>query len=100
YERHVVELGEVLSKMSENGLPYDQAKADAFSLELKAKWDERFADLQVRVPDELKPSKQKAGYKKTPKDTTGLARRWFNVFGDDMTQDERSQYAPEWSGVG
>ena len=47
YERHVVQLGEVLSKMSENGLPYSAEKAAAFGLELQAKWDSRYAELQA-----------------------------------------------------
>lgn len=90
YERHVVDLGEVLTKMSENGLPYDRDKAAQFQQELQAKWDERFTDLQVRVPNELKPSKQKSGYKKEPKDTTGLIQRQFWVLWDDMTEEEKS----------
>ncbi len=89
YERHVVELGEVLSKMSENGLPYDQAKADAFSLELKAKWDERFAELQRCVPDELKPSKQKTGYVKVPKELDGLVQREFPVLNKETMEITR-----------
>jgi len=77
YERHVVELTEVLTTMSRNGLPYSAEKAKAFELELQQKWDERFTELQRVVPDELKPSKQKQGYKKVPKDTAGLVRRAF-----------------------
>lgn len=88
YERHVVQLGEVLDRMSANGLPYSKEKAAAFELELQAKWDERFADLQVWVPNELKPSKQKAGYKKPPKDLAGLTRRKFKVIGSEITKDE------------
>jgi len=78
YERHVVQLTEVLNKMGANGLPFDSEKAAAFSEELKQKWDERFASLQLRVPDALKPSKQKTGYKREPADTTGLVQREFN----------------------
>lgn len=88
YERHVVELGEVLTKMSANGLPFDQAKADGFSLELQAKWDERYAELQRRVPEELKPSKQKGGLKKTPKETIGLTQRLFHVLRTDLSKEE------------
>jgi len=84
YERHVVQLGEVLTRMSDNGLPYSQEKATAFGAELQAKWDERYATLQQRVPDCLKPSKQKTGYKKEPKDTTGLVQREFNDLDEQM----------------
>lgn len=88
YERHVVQLGEVLTRMSQNGLPYSKEKANAFETELQLKWDERFASLQERVPDALKPSKQKQGYKKPPAETAGLARRTFKVLGSDLTKGE------------
>ena len=84
YERHVVEVSEVLDRMSKNGLPYDQQKAQAFQQELQEKWDERFAALQERVPESLKPSKQKTGYKKEPKDTSGLVQREFNDLDEQM----------------
>lgn len=61
YERHVVQLGEVLERMSKNGLPYSQERASVFEAELQAKWDERFATLQRDIPIELKPAKQKKG---------------------------------------
>ncbi len=84
YERHVVQLGEVLSKMSDNGLPYSAEKAAAFGAELQAKWDARYAELQARVPESIKPSKQKTGYKKEPKDTCGLVQREFNDLDESM----------------
>jgi len=84
YERHVVHLGEVLTRMSDNGLPYSAEKASAFGAELQAKWDERYAQLQSRVPECLKPSKQKTGYKKEPKDTAGLVQREFNDLDEQM----------------
>ncbi len=79
YLKHVVETQDVLELMSRNGLPYSQDKAKAFELELQAKYDERAAELQRRVPDSLKPSKQKQGLKKEPKDTAGLTQRKFWV---------------------
>lgn len=100
YERHVVQLGEVLTKMSQNGLPYDADKAKAFEFELQAKWDERFADLQQRVPDALKPSKQKAGYKREPKDTAGLVQRKFKVLGSDFSADEQMAWNIYYNGRG
>ncbi len=84
YERHVVQLGEVLWKMSDNGLPYSAEKAAAFGAELQAKWDARYAELQQRVPESIKPSKQKTGYKKEPKDTCGLVQREFNELDESM----------------
>lgn len=89
YERHVVQLGEVLTKMSQNGLPYSSEQAATFSAELQTKWDARFSELQRRVPDTLKPSKQKDGYKKEPKELAGLTQRKFKVLARDMTNHER-----------
>lgn len=91
YERHTVELGEVLSRMSSNGLPYSSEKAKAFESELQVKWDERFAALQRRVPEAVRSSKQKQGYKKEPKEFAGLARRTFKVLGSDLTKEERAR---------
>ncbi len=85
YERHVVDLGEVLTTMSRNGLPYSADKAHAFELELQEKWDTRFAELQRVIPDQLKPSKQKQGYKREPKDLTGLVQREFYDLDETMT---------------
>lgn len=88
YHRHVVEVSDVLHTMSVNGMPWSPERAAAFEQELRAKWDERFAILQTRVPDEIKPSKQKHGYKKPPVDLTGLARRVFKVLPADLTDAE------------
>ncbi len=94
YERHVVQLGEVLTRMSQNGLPYSKEKAQAFETELQLKWDERFASLQERVPDELKPSKQKQGLKRVPKglgngETLNYVSRDFKVLYSDCTEAEQ-----------
>lgn len=88
YERHVVDLGEVLTKMSANGLPYSAERAAAFEAELQLKWDERKQALALRIPPELCRPKQKTGYKKLPKDTIGLSRRKFYVLATDMTIEE------------
>jgi uracil-DNA glycosylase family 4 len=88
YERHVVDVSTVLDRMSHNGLPYSQEKAGVFRAELEAKYEQRFSELQARVPIDIRPSKQKNGYKKVPPSTTGLARRLFSVLGQDMTEAE------------
>jgi uracil-DNA glycosylase family 4 len=88
FERHVVDLYPVLQKMGRNGLPYDSQEAAAFDQRLGVMLDERDAELQRRVPDSVKPSKQKQGYKKPPQDTTGLTRRSFKVVTTDLTKAE------------
>lgn len=72
FERHGCEVYEVLSLMSRNGLPYDTEQAGRFRIELEEKWKERMETLQRVVPDELKNSSPKLGYKRVPKDTTGM----------------------------
>lgn len=67
FESHVVEVHDILLTMAKNGLPYSAEKAKKFELELQAKFDERFAELQRVVPDELKPVKQKKGLTGRPR---------------------------------
>lgn len=93
YEKHTVDVLEILGQMSRNGLPYDKERAIAFEKELQAKWDERFNELQVRVPDSLKPQKQKHGLKKLPKDYTGLIQREFEILASEATDEERVSHS-------
>lgn len=79
YERHVVDALEVLSKAARTGLPYNPERAKEFELELEGKKAEREARLQELVPEYLKGAQPKEGYKRTPKDTTGMIQRMFAV---------------------
>ena len=92
FERHVIDTYQVLTRMAQNGLPYDKAKAEEFKQELTDKYAERDATLQEVVPVELKRPKQKEGYKKPPKPedarTAALQLRTFHVLGKDMTKEE------------
>lgn len=99
YEAHVVDVSEVLTKMSENGLPYSAEGAKEFEIELQLKLDERLEKLQHLVPEEVRPSKQKEGYKKLPKDLTGLALREFAVLGEDLTEAERDSREIDQFGI-
>lgn len=87
-ERHVVDLGHVLDKMSKNGLPYSAEQAKVFEAELLSKLQERDVRLQSQIPAELRRPKQKAGYKKLPKELIGLDQRPFKVLGQDLTKEE------------
>jgi uracil-DNA glycosylase family 4 len=102
YERHVVDLTEVLQQMSKNGLPYKmfcepcrieagkncEGCATGFEVELQGRWDKALADLQLLVPESLKPSKQKSGLKMEPKSLEGLTQRRFKVLVTDLSQQE------------
>jgi uracil-DNA glycosylase family 4 len=85
---HVVRVSTVLQKMSDNGLPYSLERAEKFKIELKAKQEERERELQETVPEHIRPSKQKQGYKRTPKDTTGLTLRTFRIPIAELMKDE------------
>jgi uracil-DNA glycosylase family 4 len=89
HDRHVVECYEVLERMAQNGLPYDAPAAQEFKVRLEKMKVEREAELQQRVPDSLKPVKQKKGYKKIPKNCEGLVRRKFRLKFSELTGVER-----------
>ena len=90
HERHVVECYEVLERMSKNGVPLDQAALAAFKTKLEEMWKERRTALQSRIPESLKPVKQKTGYKKIPKECANLVRRAFRVKWGDLTKSEQA----------
>lgn len=88
YERHVVDTYEVLTLMSRNGLPYSQEEATKFQAELEKLQVERLELLQARVPESVRPSKQKQGLKREPINTNGYVKRTFRVLGKDLTDEE------------
>jgi DNA polymerase I-like protein with 3'-5' exonuclease and polymerase domains len=105
HERHVVETFEVLERMSQNGLPYDVQEAKQFEIKLEKMKVEREEELQQRVPESLKPVKQKTGYKKIPKDCSGLVKRKFRLKVSQLTEAEKIHLAnyslfPTSGGIG
>jgi len=91
HEKYVIGVYEVLTQMSRNGLPYDTKAAAEFRIKLEKLKVEREIELQNRVPESLKPVKQKTGYKKPPKVTVGLVQRKFTVAWEDLTVLEQEQ---------
>jgi uracil-DNA glycosylase family 4 len=107
HDRHVTKVYEITQKMSRNGLPYcvtcdicakggkceelpedapeHAACATGFKRKLEKLKKEREDELQIRVPDELKPTKQAHGYKKTPKSLERLVKRAFAVVYSNAT---------------
>lgn len=78
YNRYVRDFyGPVLTPMSERGIPINNAKRVAFGNVLDKAQAELFAKMQDHVPLELRNLHPKQGYKKEPKDTTGLVQREF-----------------------
>jgi len=79
YERLVYSVRPILDRMSERGIPINDERRRAFGLELDVAAAEVDAEMQALVPDEIKNVHPKQGYKKVPKDTTGLVKREFLV---------------------
>jgi uracil-DNA glycosylase family 4 len=90
HEKYVIEVFEVLTQMSKNGLPYDAQAAAQFKIKLEKLKVEREVELQGRVPESLKPVKQAKGYKKTPKSTEGCVARKFHLKWDELTEMEQA----------
>lgn len=79
YERLVYRVRPILDRMSERGIPINDERRRAFGAELDLAAAEVDAEMQALVPDEIKNVHPKQGYKKVPKDTTGLVQRLFEV---------------------
>lgn len=79
YVCHITELNKVLDAASARGLGFDQKGAEKLSGELGAEMKEVLGKMRAICPDEVRLSKQKDGYAKPPKDTTGMVERDFTV---------------------
>lgn len=100
YERHVMGLDPVLSRMSQRGLPIQDEKRQEFAIELDQELGRINAEIQKIVPDEVKNIHPKDGYKKDPADATigGLTthqnepavwdKRRIKVVGKDSVEQE------------
>ena len=79
YERLVYQVRPILERMERRGIPINDERRKAFGVELDAAAGEVDAEMQALVPDELKNVLPKQGYKRTPKDTSGMVQRMFDV---------------------
>lgn len=77
YERLVYRVRPILAKMERRGIPINDEKRRAFGAELDIAASETDVEMQKLVPEECRNVHPKQGYKKVPKDTTGLCRRKF-----------------------
>ena len=93
YERLVYKVRPILDRMSERGIPINDERRRAFGLELDVAAAEVDAEMQALVPDEIKNVHPKQGYKREPKDTTGMVRRDFDV-ADGINED--GQVVTRW----
>jgi uracil-DNA glycosylase family 4 len=77
YERLVYQLRPILDRMQDRGIPINDERRQAFGQQLDKAAEEIDAQMQALVPDELKNCTPKNGYKREPKDLTGLVQRVF-----------------------
>jgi len=79
YQKFVLDLEPVLEDMSARGIPVSPAEHARVTAELLATVAAADAAMQAMVPDACKQVSPSRGYKKLPKDTTGLIQRWFTI---------------------
>lgn len=91
------EVRPVLAGMEDRGVPVDDARRIALGSEFEAAQEELGRELDGRFPDEARSIHPRQGYKKTPKDTTGLVRREFTVASkSEDTGDTAHESIERW----
>lgn len=77
YTGQVLAVRPVLAAMEDRGLPVDDTERLKLDVEFDAAQQELGAELDRRFPDEARSIHPKHGYKKIPKDCSGLVLRDF-----------------------
>lgn len=77
YYKHKFQLKDVLDDLGVRGLPVDAQKQSEFREQVLSESTKLSAELQSQVPREICDVHPKAGYRKVPKDTTGMELRKF-----------------------
>src|SRR5215469_854323 len=78
YDKYVLQLEPILQDMQARGVPVSPARHAEVKTELERRLNEADAAMQAFIPDDVRTCTPKLGYKREPKDTTGLVRRWFD----------------------
>lgn len=91
------EVRPVLAAMEDRGVPIDDVMRVALGAEFERAQVELGAELDRRFPDEARSLHPKEGYKKVPKDCTGLVEHDFSVAGvDDKTGEPCTLSVSRW----
>lgn len=77
YESFVLRLEPILSAMANRGLPVTEESHARVKTLLEERRAQIELAMQALIPPELMPFHPAKGYKKTPKDMTGMEQRWF-----------------------
>lgn len=84
YHKYVMSLEPILQAMAARGLPVSRESYDRVKAQLEERRAAIFEAMQTLIPEECRPFTPPKGYKKTPKDTTGMLQRDFiHCMGDD-----------------
>lgn len=84
YVGQVLEVRPILEFMEKHGLPVDEGERLRLGEEFDAALSALAAELDGRYPDEIRKVHPKLGYKKVPKDTSGLVLRSFPAPGPTL----------------
>jgi DNA polymerase I-like protein with 3'-5' exonuclease and polymerase domains len=97
YDKFVIKLEPVLEAMSARGIPVSPAEHARVTAELTATVAAAELTMQAMVPDEVRGVQPKLGYKRVPKDTSGMVQRDF-AYGDELDGDgvARTMYETRW----
>lgn len=79
----VADLWPILQGASKRGMPVNRVKILEFLNSVVNRQRALGTEIQRIIPRELLPTKQKAGLKKAPKDTTGYELREFSISSSD-----------------
>jgi len=97
YQRYVLMLEPILVAMGKKGMPVAPARHAEVLSELQSRQGECEKAMQALIPPEVKTCKPPKGYKREPKDTAGMVKRYFpTVNGDETLQEERWCRLNEW----
>ncbi len=87
YEQHVLGLEPILCSMSKRGMPVDPVEHKKLSVVYKEDVKQQLRDMQTLVPDEVKTFTPPKGYKREPKDTSGMIEKEFTIDMSDAQGD-------------
>ena len=83
YSKYVMELEPVLQEMSNRGLPVSPERHAQVTAELTERLHEQELAMQALIPEAVRQCSPRKGYKREPKDTTGMTKRWFAYPGSE-----------------
>ena len=86
FERHFLDFGKILQKMTERGVTVDHGARQEARERFQARFDDVVARAQVGAPQAIAPLHPKRGYKKPPKDTTGMVQIEVTLTEEEVTQ--------------